>query len=93
MESIRLSDRLVGEIIETLRRHEPACDDPLLASQYLAAVVGYLLASHSAAPMEKEQILDELTHFLRHVYGDLSRSQPQQPQPPQEAMGVWEPPA
>ncbi len=91
MEPIRLSNRLVGEILETLRRHEPACDDSLIASQYLAAVIGYFLASHPAAAAEKDQILDEMSDFLRHVYTDLSHSQAP-PQDPQQAVGVWEPP-
>lgn len=89
MESVKLSRRLVEDIVEVLRRREPACSDRLIAAQYLSAVIAYLLASHSAAPARKEEILDELTHFLHHVYGDLSRAQPPQPQ---SAFGIWKPP-
>ena len=94
MEQINLSRRLVGEVVEVLRQREPACDDALIASQYLAAIIACLVASHDASSAHKDEVVEELGHFMRHVYADLSRAQPQpQPQPqPQSAFGIWKPP-
>ncbi len=88
MEQINLSRRLVEEIVEVLRHREPACDDALIAAQYLAAVVAYLVASDSASPAHKDDLLEELRDFMRHVYTDLSRARPRA----QSAFGIWKPP-
>lgn len=90
MEQINLSRRLVEDIVEVLRRREPACNDNLIAAQYLAAVASYLVASDTASPAPKDEIVEELGHFMRHVYADLRRARPQ-PQP-QSAFGIWKPP-
>ena len=93
MEQINLSRRLVEEVVEVLRRRDPACDDALIASQYLAAVIAYLVASHGASPAHKDDVVEELGHFMRHVYADLSSARSQPPAQPESAFGVWKPPA
>ena len=90
MEQINLSRRLVEEIVEVLRQREPACEDGLIAAQYLTAVVACLVASHTASPLPKDEVLEELAHFMRHVYDDLRRAQAQ-PRA-QSAFGIWKPP-
>jgi hypothetical protein len=65
--------------------------------QYLAAVMGYMLGSQrDMQPKDREEFMDELCGFARHVYIDLT-SREQQPQPQQpaapagQAFGIWEP--
>ena len=91
MEQINLSRRLVEELVEVLQRREPTCNDNLTAAQYLTAVVACLVASHTASPVPKDEILEELAHFMRHVYADLSHAPSPSPSP-QSAFGIWKPP-
>ena len=43
MSELQLSAKLVGDIQDLLREHDSASEDPGVTSQYLCAVVGFLL--------------------------------------------------
>lgn len=86
MHEITLTKSLVDQVVAELRKHEPMCEDRLVASQYLIAVVGYILASQGG----DRRVLEEMTAFLHHVYDDLRGSQAPS-DPPPEAFGIWKP--
>ncbi len=94
MNEIKLTKELADKVVAVLCEHEPMCEDRLVATQYMTAVTGYLLASQPMSDSDGQELLGELTAFLRHVYDDL-RAPQQQPAPapvdPEQAFGIWKP--
>jgi len=97
MSQLKLSNQLVDQLRQMLIEHDEAANDPGVASQYLAAVVGFLLGQQDMPPERKSDILEELGAFMKHVSDDVDsqRRQPAPPPspPPQEAFGIWKPPS
>ena len=96
MADIQLSSQLFQDIQQAVQRQDPNAD-PGVVMQYLAAIMGYMLGSQASwSDSEREAYLDELCAFARHVYGDVSAQQQQQPQQPAapsgQAFGYWHPP-
>jgi len=94
MSQLNLSNQLVQQILSVLESHDSAATDPGVASQYLSAVVGFLLGQQDMTQEQKQEILQELAAFTQHVADDVDkqRQQPQPPAPPpQEAFGIWKP--
>ena len=94
MSQLNLSTQLVRQIQQALVQHDEAAEDPGVASQYLAAIVGFLLGQQDMPAAQKREILDELAAFTSHVANDVDQQRRQPPPPPQqEAFGIWKPPA
>ena len=102
-ESLKLTESLIQEIIGKLTQHDAQCSDELVASQYLSAIVGYVIGRQRIDTSQKEQVLDEMVQFIHHVYTDTvqqqqSQSQSQAPtskpmpaENPEQAFGIWKP--
>jgi xanthosine utilization system XapX-like protein len=95
MSELQLSAILVGEIQSVLKAHDPASEDPGVTSQYLCAVVGFLLGQQDMPSDQKTDVLEQLSAFMKHVAEDVdgqrqSAAQPAAP-PQQEAFGIWKP--
>ena len=95
MAEIQLSPQLLNEMHETVVRHHPGADASMVL-QYLAAIMGYSLASQAQFGIEQQrQFLEDLCEFARSVHSDVSaeQQQAQQSAPPagQSAFGIWEP--
>lgn len=86
MASIKLSEDLLNRLLETLAEHDENAKDPRFAAQYLAAVMGLLVAEQDFTQDQKETLLDELQGLAKYVIQQRN----QQP-PPQEAFGIWRP--
>jgi len=93
MSQLNLSNQLVQQLLSVLESHDEAASDPGVASQYLSAVVGFLLGQQDMADEQKQEILQELAAFTSHVANDVGkqRNQPPPAPPPQEAFGIWKP--
>ena len=95
MSELQLSAKLVGDIQELLVRHDAASTDPGVASQYLCAVVGFLLGQQDMASSQKDDVLEQLAAFTKHVADDVDKQRRQSAPPPaapvQEAFGIWKP--
>ena len=93
MADIQLSAELFDDIQQAVQRQEPQADQ-ILVTQYLAAVIGYLLASQRGiAAGDRDELMEELCGFAHHVYQDvLQRQQPVAQPPSGQAFGYWEPP-
>jgi hypothetical protein len=96
MANIQLSHELLSEMQEIVTRHHEGAD-PGVVMQYMAAVMGYMLASQSQFEIEQQkQYLENLCDFARSVHSDVSaqyqQAKAEQPAPAAEsAYGVWEP--
>ena len=96
MSELQLSAKLVDDVQAVLRSHDEAASDPGVTSQYLCAVVGFLLGQQDMERNQKHEVLDQLAAFTKHVADDVDRQRapstaaPAAP-PAQEAFGIWKP--
>lgn len=99
-DELRLSKQLVDSIMNAVISEDERAKDPFIGSQYLAAVVGYVVGTSSISDQEKKEIMDELGSFMQHVFEDVTQSQDQAQQsvqaaapvaPPGSAFGIWKP--
>jgi hypothetical protein len=90
-DALQLSGELVQKLQQVLAESDPRCRDPLVATQYLGAVMGYMLASQPIAEDQKREYLDQLTGFIQHVFNDVVSQQQRPAAAPQEASGTWKP--
>lgn len=93
MADIQLSAQLFQDIQQAVERQEPGADQGV-TMQYLAAVTGYLLGSQTQMDeRQRNEFLDELCAFARHVAEDVGARQRQREQTAQaSAFGYWNPP-
>jgi hypothetical protein len=89
MSQLKLSMQLVDQMHQSLIQHDESARDPGVASQYMCAVVGCLLGQQDMPDPQKEEILDQLFAFTRHVAQDVAQ-QVSAP-PPQAEVGIWKP--
>ena len=89
MSQLKLSTQLVSQVHQFLVQHDEDAQDPGVASQYLCAVIGFLLGEQDMPETQKEEILEQLFAFTRHVSQDIARQM--QAPPPQAEVGIWKP--
>ena len=89
MSQLKLSTQLVSQMHEFLIQHDENARDPGVASHYLCAVVGCLLGEQDMPESEKDEVLEQLLAFTRHVVEDIA--QQMHTPPPQAAVGIWKP--
>ena len=94
MSELQLSTKLINEIQAVLEQHDTSAKDPGVCSQYLCAVVGYLLGQQDMPQAQKNEVLDELNAFMKHVVEAVSQQQSKSAKPappPVDAFGIWKP--
>lgn len=94
MSELQLSAKLVGDIQQLLQTHDAAAADPGVTSQYLCAVVGFLLGQQEMPAGQKEEVMEQLGAFIKHVAEDVGNQKKQAAPPPppqQDAFGIWKP--
>ncbi len=94
MAQLQLSTQLISEICDVLEKADASASDPGIASQYLSAIIGFLLGQQDMPISQKEEILEELAAFSLHVVKDVEQQRQQQTvnrPPAQEAFGIWKP--
>lgn len=88
MDQLQLSQHLIDSIQDVLVAADPRARDPLIAMQYLSAILGYALGKMNIPAADRQDMLVELGAFARHVMEDVER---QQHPPRGEAFGIWRP--
>ena len=96
MTEIVLKPELLKGLQKVLVEYEPKNEDPILASQYLSAVVGSIVATAEIPKNERDDILKQLIEFTQYVYDqqtDASKQSGVQPssQASEDAYGKWKP--
>jgi hypothetical protein len=89
MSQLNLSKQLISQMHEFLIQHDENARDPGVASQYLCAAVGCLLGEQDMPESKKEELLEQLMAFTRHVAKDIAQ-QVHAP-PPVAEVGIWKP--
>ena len=87
MSQLQLSGKIVN-VRTVLSEHDPAAQDPGVASQYLSAIMGFLLGQEEMSEPQKQEVLEELLAFAGQVAADVTRQKSEQMQ---SASGVWKP--
>ncbi len=89
MSQLKLSTQLISQMHEFLIQHDENARDPGVASQYMCAVAGCLLGEQDMPASQKEEILEQLFAFTRHVVEDVAQKMHAPPQA--AAVGIWKP--
>ncbi|VAW58958.1 hypothetical protein MNBD_GAMMA11-1903 [hydrothermal vent metagenome] len=89
-DGIQLSPQLMEELREALKKQDSRTRDDVLAMQYLVAAAGMILSDLDNGAMDKQNALNDLSGFMKHVFDYMEEQKPQVP-PQQEAFGVWKP--
>jgi len=88
MSQLQLSGKIVNDVRTLLSEHDSAAQDPGVASQYLSAIIGFLLGQEDMPESQKQEVLAELLAFAGQVAEDVTRQKSEQMQ---SASGVWKP--
>ncbi|MDH3609494.1 MAG: hypothetical protein OEQ24_09675 [Gammaproteobacteria bacterium] len=91
MDQLKLSRELIEKIEKVLVEEDQRAKNPLLAGQYLAAIIGFIVGNHDLPSGEKNEIMNELNAFAKYVYDDITKQRQQTMQPVGEAFGIWKP--
>lgn len=105
-DGITLSDELIGNLYSVIHQHDAAVEQNMMvALQYFAAVSGYMLADYPGPESERDELIEQLAAFTRHVAQDRAKQKQAQPAAPQQAevsagrsvatddpaVGIWKP--
>lgn len=99
-QELQLSVDMVRDIQARLKENDERAADPGVASQYLAAVIGFLLGQITAETQQKKDFLRQLQEFAASVIDDVEAQQEMQAAQPgggggarddQPVSGVWTP--
>ena len=96
MTEIVLKPELLKGLQKVLVEYEPKNEDPILASQYLSAVVGSIVATAEMPKNDRDDILKQLMEFTQYVYDQQSNSSQDgsaeaPSQSSEDAYGKWKP--
>jgi hypothetical protein len=87
---IQLSGELISGVKDILVKHDAAAENDLMTMQYLAAIIGYVLAHQTNPGIDKRGFLNDLAAFMGQVLDQVEADMKPQ-QPSQEAFGIWKP--
>ncbi len=107
-EGLKLSQELMTDMLNTINQHDPeGGKDMMVNIQYLVAVAGYFCADYPGPESERNELLEHLSAFMKHVCDDRAASMQQQQAPQQPAapdvpkgksvatddpaVGIWKP--
>lgn len=87
-DSISLSQELINNLLQSITQHDASAQQDMMVNiQYLVAVAGYLSADYPGPASERDDMLQHLHAFMKHVCDDRVNSQ----QPQASAQNVEQP--
>lgn len=91
MSELKLSKELIEQMQGLLAETDAEARDPVTFAQYLAAVMGYVVADITAPEDKLKDLQEQLCAFSHHVFDqEISKKRSWTP-PGQEAFGIWRP--
>ena len=97
-DELQLSKSLIDDVMKVVVAADERAKDPFIGSQYLSAIVGFVIGTSEAPAKDKKEIIDELAAFMQHVLEDVSGPEtaaaaaPAAPvAPPGSTFGIWKP--
>lgn len=89
MSTINLTDELLSSVQEALQRNDEQAGDAGIGIQYLAAIIGVMLARFPLQDSQRDEVLQQLFQFSQQVMQDHSNAQKSPSSDP--AFGIWKP--
>lgn len=90
-DGIQLSPELMSDLRAAMHKQDARTEDDVVAMQYLVAAAGMMLSDFNGGPMNKQQVLQDLSGFMQHVFEYMESTKPQPAPPQQDVFGVWKP--
>jgi len=104
-EGINLSRELIQQLLQTIAEHDATAQQDMMVNlQYLCAVAGYLAADYPGPASERDELLEHLHAFMKHVCDNHAQppqaeaaepaaaSTPGKSEPTDDpAVGIWKP--
>ena len=92
MAELSLSTEIVNKVLDVIQEHDTSASDQIVASQYLAAIIGFIVAKENFSDDQRNDVLIELSAFIRHVADDIRGEGGTASMPPAgESFGIWKP--
>ena len=88
MADLKLSQELIDNMQQLIVDADPEAQDPAVTLQYLSAITGFFLGAQNMPKNQKDEYLDHLHAFSKHVLDDVCK--PTAP-PAVNAFGTWKP--
>ena len=90
-----LKPELLKGLQKVLVEYDSKNEDPILASQYLSAVVGSIIATAEIPKADRDEILKQLIEFTQYVYDQQSQNSDSttssDSQQKEDSFGIWKP--
>ena len=90
-DGIQLSPALLQDFRDAMLKQDARTSDDVLAMQYLVAAAGMMLSDFNNPQMDKNNALNDLSGFMKHVFDYMEDQKPKVAPPAQDAFGVWSP--
>lgn len=91
MADLKLSQQLVDRVQQVIIDTDAEAQNSTVTLQYLSAIIGVLLGSQNISKSQKDEYLDQLNAFSKHVLDDVCSPPATPPPSSANAFGVWKP--
>ena len=58
MAELSLSTEIVNKVLEVIQEHDSTSSDQLVASQYLAAIIGFVVAKENFSDEQRNDVIN-----------------------------------
>ena len=80
-DGLTLSDELLTSLVGAIQQHDQrATQNMMVILQYLSAVQGYFAADYPGTDSERNDLLDQMAEFAKHVASERAAEIGEQPQ-------------
>ena len=93
MAELSLSTEIVNKVLKVINEHDASAADSLVATQHLAAIIGFVVSKENFPDAQREDVINELSSFIRYVVDDLRGAEQNNTAaaPTGDAFGIWKP--
>lgn len=91
MSELNISSGLLEDIKSVLVKHDPSSDDGVSQAQYLAALLGLVVAEITAPEDKLRHLQRQLGDFAADVFEQQISLKQVPSAPPAQAFGIWRP--
>lgn len=93
MGELNISADLVADIKSCLEQHDASAADGVSQAQYLAALLGVVVAEITAPEDKLRRLQQQLGDFAMNVFEQQMAAKAVPSTPPAQAFGIWRPKA
>ncbi|MGV6858096.1 MAG: hypothetical protein ACWA5X_03895 [bacterium] len=90
-DELLLSDEMVADVKAAIAKHDARANDDIIAVQYAAAVMGYMLGEIDLPQERRQDIFNQLGGFAADIMRQVEQRNAPPAPPAQDAFGIWKP--